>query len=107
MYKRTEKARKQSKERKNEAVYLGTYPEHSRDRIRRKTKNSIKKTPEEDEVVCLGTRTKDEKKRKQNKLRRKAKNRFKKEVEDEVVYLSIRPPKDRFRNRIKDKKWHK
>ena len=39
MYKRTEKAKKQGAENKDEVIYLGTQPQHPRDRFRRKTKN--------------------------------------------------------------------
>ena len=39
MCKRTEKAKKQGAENKDEVIYLGTLPEHPRDRFRRKTKN--------------------------------------------------------------------
>ena len=44
-----------------------------------------------------------------NRLRRKENNRLIKEAEDEVAYLGIQPqhPRDRFRDRVKDKKWHK
>ena len=53
-YKRTEKARKQRAEQKDEVVYLDTQPKHPRDRFRRKTKNKLKKEAE-DEVIYLST----------------------------------------------------
>ena len=57
MYKRIEKPRKHRIEQKDEVVYLSTQPEHPRDKLRRRTKNTVKKIPEEDEdeVVYLGT----------------------------------------------------
>ena len=49
MYKRIEKPRKHRIEQKDEVVYLRTQPEHPRDRLRRRTKNTVKQIPEEDE----------------------------------------------------------
>ena len=44
MHERTEKSKKkQREEQKNEVVYLVTRPGHPRDRLRRKTKNTVKK----------------------------------------------------------------
>ena len=56
MYKRIEKTRKQRAEQKDEVVYLGTQPEHPRDRFRRKTKNKERKKEAEYDAVYLGTR---------------------------------------------------
>ena len=55
MHKRTEKAKNKEKNKKDEVVYLGTQPEHPRDRLRGKVKNTVEKTSKEDEVVYLGT----------------------------------------------------
>ena len=52
MHRKSKKAKKQREEQKNEVVY---HPEHPRDRLRRKTKNTVEETLEEDEVVYLGT----------------------------------------------------
>ena len=99
MYKRIEKPRKHRIEQKDEVFYLSTQPEHPRDRLRRRTKNTIKKIPEEDEdeVVYLDTQPEHPR----DRFRRKTKNKFKKDV----VYLGTRPrhPRDRFRDRVKDK----
>ena len=43
MYKRTEKTRKQRAEQKDEVVYLGAQPEHPRDSLTRRAKNTAKK----------------------------------------------------------------
>ena len=77
MHKRTQKVKNQRAEKKDGVVYLGTQPQHPRDKLKRRTKNTVKKTPEEDEdeVVHLGTRP--------------------------------RHPRGRFRDRAKYKKWHK
>ena len=41
----------------NLLAYFGTQPENPRDRLKRRAKNTAKKTPEEDgnEIVYLGT----------------------------------------------------
>ena len=53
---RTKNSQRNPRDRKtNEVVYLGNQPEHPRDRLRRKTKNTVEKTLEEDEVIYLGT----------------------------------------------------
>ena len=97
MHKRTEKAKKQREDQKNEAAYFGTRPEHPQDRLRRKTKNTVIKTPEGNEVVYLGTQSEHAR----DWFKRKVKNRLKKEAEYEVVYLGTRPRhrRDRFRGR--------
>ena len=76
MYKRTEKARKQRPEQKDEIVYLGTQPEHPRDE---EQKIQLKKTPEEDEdgVIYLGTQLEHPR----DKFRKKTKIKLKKEAE--------------------------
>ena len=103
IYKRTEKARKQRAEQKDEVLFLVTQPEHSRDRLWTITKNTVKKTPAEygDEVVYLGTQPEHTR----DRFRRKTKNKLKHETEDQVVYLGTWPrhPRDRFRDRVKDK----
>ena len=73
--------------------------------LEEKQKILLKKTPEEDEVVHLGTHPEHPR----DRFGRKVKDRLRKEAEDEVVYLSTRPrrPRDRFRDIVKDKKWHK
>ena len=43
MYKRTENTRKQRAEQKDEVVYLGAQPEHPRDSLTRRAKNTAKK----------------------------------------------------------------
>ena len=77
MHKRTQKVKNQRAEKKDGVVYLGTQPQHPRDKLKRRTKNTVKKTPEEDEdeVVYLGTQP--------------------------------RHPRGRFRDKAKYKKWHK
>ena len=103
IYKRIEKPRKHRIEQKDEVVYLSTQPEYPRDRLRRRTKNTLKKIPEEDEDEVVYLRTQPEHPR--DKFRRKIKNKFKKEAEDEIVFLGTLPrhPRDRFRDRVKDK----
>ena len=55
MHRKSKKAKKQREEQTNEVVYLSNKPGHPRDRLRRKTKNTVEKTLEEDEVIYLGT----------------------------------------------------
>ena len=77
MHQRIQKAKKQRAEKNDEVIYLGTQPQHHRDKLKGRTKNTDKKTPEEDEdeVVYLGTQP--------------------------------RHPRGRFRDKAKYKKWHK
>ena len=102
MYKRTEKTKKQRAEKKD--FYLSAQPEHPRDRLRRRIKNTINKIQEDDEdkVVYLGTQPEH----RRDRFTRNTKNKLKKEAKDEVVYLGTRPrhPRDRFRVRVKHKK---
>ena len=55
MHQRIQKAKKQRAEKNDEVIYLGTQPQHHRDKFKRKAKNRLKKEAK-DEIIYIGTR---------------------------------------------------